>query len=95
MQSEFDASERAETWNTEGQSSPAILYMFGIISRRPCDAVKVVVSEPVVSEPWTAPAAPPSDSISTIEGIEPQMFVLRMEASSSHVSAMGEDGVIG
>jgi len=27
-------------------SSPAILYMFGIISSRPCDAVKVVVSAP-------------------------------------------------
>ena len=81
--------------DTEGQSSPAILYMFGIMRRRPCEAVKVVVKEPVVSEPCTAPAAPPSDSISTIEGIEPQMFVLHMEASSSHVSAMGEDGVIG
>ena len=95
MQREFDARERAETWNTVGASSPAILYMFGIISRRPCDAVKVVVSEPVVSEPCTAPAAPPSDSISTIEGIEPQMFVLQWAASSSHVSAIGEDGVIG
>ena len=69
--------------------------MFGIISRRPCEAVKVVVSEPVVSEPCTAPAAPPSDSISTIEGIDPQMFVFAWAASSSHVSAIGEDGVIG
>ncbi len=34
-------------------------------------------------------------SLTTIEGIEPQMFVLHMEASSSHVSAMGDDGVIG
>ena len=69
--------------------------MFGIISRRPCDAVNVVVSEPVVSEPCTAPAAPPSLSISTIEGTEPQMFVLACAASSSHVSAIGDDGVIG
>src|SRR5262249_46238197 len=30
-------------------SSPAILYMLGIISSRPWDAVKVVVSEPVDS----------------------------------------------
>ena len=30
---------RAETWNTPGSISPAILYMFGIISSRPCDAV--------------------------------------------------------
>ena len=57
--------------------------------------MNVVVSEPVVSEPCTAPAAPPSDSISTIEGIEPQMFVLHAAASSSQVSAIGEDGVIG
>ena len=90
MQRPWHARERADTWNTVGVSSPAILYMFGIISRRPCEAVNVVVSEPVVSEPCTAPAAPPSDSISTIEGIEPQML-----ASSSHVSAIGDDGVIG
>ena len=95
MQRPWHARERAETWNTVGVSSPAILYMFGIISRRPCEAVNVVVSEPVVSEPCTAPAAPPSDSISTIEGIEPQMFVFACAASSSHVSAIGEEGVIG
>ncbi len=95
MHSELDARERAETWNTVGASSPAILYMFGIIRSRPWDAVNVVVSEPVVSEPCTAPAAPPSDSISTIEGIEPQMFVLHIDASSSHVSAIGDEGVIG
>ena len=29
------ASVRADTWNTPGSSSPAILYMFGIISSRP------------------------------------------------------------
>ena len=33
------ANARAETWNTAGKSSPAILYMFGIISNNPCDAV--------------------------------------------------------
>ena len=37
------ASERAATWKTAGVSSPAILYMLGIISSRPCDAVNVVV----------------------------------------------------
>ena len=36
---------------TAGVSSPAILYMFGIIRSRPCDAVKVVASEPVCSAP--------------------------------------------
>jgi hypothetical protein len=45
------AIERAATCITNGVSSPAILYMLGIISSRPCDAVKVVVSDPVCSEP--------------------------------------------
>ena len=36
------ASVRAATWMTVGVSSPAILYMFGIISSRPCEAVNVV-----------------------------------------------------
>ena len=58
----------------KGVSSPAILYMLGIISSRPCDAVKVVVSAPACSAPWTAPAAPPSDCISTTSGTVPQMF---------------------
>ncbi len=30
---------RADTWNTLGSISAAILYMLGIISSRPCDAV--------------------------------------------------------
>ncbi len=30
---------RADTWNTAGSSSPAILYMLGIISSRPWEAV--------------------------------------------------------
>ena len=65
-------------------SSPAILYMFGIISRRPCDAVKVVASDPAWSAPWIAPAAPPSLCISITEGIVPQMFVFD---SDDHWSA--------
>ena len=47
MESPCAASERAAMWKTAGVSSPAILYMFGIISSRPCDAVNVVASEPV------------------------------------------------
>src|SRR5579871_2352425 len=54
----------AAIWNTALVSSPAILYMLGIIRSRPWLAVKVVVREPVCSAPWTAPAAPPSDCIS-------------------------------
>jgi pyruvate-ferredoxin/flavodoxin oxidoreductase len=34
------AKVRADTWNTQGRNSPAILYMFGIISNRPCEAPK-------------------------------------------------------
>ena len=32
---EFEASERAETSNTQGRSSPAILYIFGIMRSNP------------------------------------------------------------
>ena len=66
---------RAATCIANGVSSPAILYMFGIMRRRPCDAVKVVVSAPACSAPWTAPAAPPSDCISMTSGTTPQMLV--------------------
>ena len=74
MDSAWVAIARAATWNTVDVSSPAILYRLGIISSRPCDAVKVVVSEPVCSAPWTAPAAPPSLCISITCGTLPQMF---------------------
>ena len=42
---------RAETWNTAGSCSAAILYMLGIISSRPWDAVYVVVRAPAPREP--------------------------------------------
>ena len=86
---------RAATWKTAGVSSPAILYMFGIISSRPCDAVNVVVSDPVCSAPCTAPAAPPSLCISTTCGTVPQMFGLPSAAHWSANSPIVEDGVIG
>src|SRR5450631_455418 len=54
MLSAWVASARAATWKTVEQSSPAILYMLGIINRRPCDAVKVVVSAPTCKEPCSA-----------------------------------------
>ena len=59
IDSAWVASARAETWVTPGSRLPAILYIFGIISKRPWEAVNVVVSAPAVREPWTAPAAPP------------------------------------
>jgi len=45
------ASVRAETCMQNGVSSPAILYMLGIIRSRPCDAVNVVESAPACSAP--------------------------------------------
>ena len=89
------ATVRAATCMVNGVSSPAILYMLGIISSRPCEAVKVVVSAPACSAPCTAPAAPPSDCISTTSGTMPQMFFLPWADHSSHHSPIVEDGVIG
>src|SRR4030095_2878527 len=69
--------------------------MLGIISSRPCEAVKVVDSDPACSAPWMAPAAPPSDCISATSGITPHRFGLLRLAHSSHSSAIGLLGVIG
>ncbi len=89
------ATARAAMWNTVGVSSPAILYMLGIISSRPCEAVNVVDRAPVVSAPCTAPAAPASDCISTTDGTVPQMFFVPSADISSAFSPIVEDGVIG
>ena len=51
MESAWVASARAVTWKQKGSSSPAILYMLGIIKSSPCDAVKVVVNAPELSMP--------------------------------------------
>ena len=89
------ASERAATCSTAGVSSPAILYMFGIIRSRPWEAVKVVVSAPDWSAPCSAPAAPPSLCISTTVGTVPHTLGRRAVDHSSASSAIGDDGVIG
>ncbi len=89
------ASVRAATCITNGVSSPAILYMFGIISSRPCDAVNVVASDPACSAPCTAPAAPASDCIWATSGIAPQRLGTRRLDHSSQSSAMLLLGVIG
>ena len=89
------ASERAATCMTNGVSSPAILYMLGIISSRPCEAVKVVASEPVCSAPWIVPAAPPSLCISTTSGTVPHRFLMPCADQASEYSPIGEEGVIG
>ena len=86
---------RAATCITQGVSSPAILNMLGIISRRPCDDVNVVASAPFWSAPCRAPAAPASDCISTTSTTEPQRLVCSAEAQSSASSPIGDAGVIG
>jgi len=95
MESAWVATARAETWKTVLVSSPAILNILGIISRRPCEQVKVVVRAPAVSAPCTAPEAPPSDCISMTVGTVPQMFFSLFADLASEISPITEDGVIG
>ncbi len=95
MERAWVARERADTWKTAGSISPAILYMFGILRRRPWDAVKVLVSAPACKEPCTAPAAPASLCISITVTGSPQRFFFPWAAHSSISSAIGEEGVIG
>ena len=89
------ATQRAATCIVNGSSSPAILYMLGIIRSRPCDAVNVVEREPACSAPCTAPAAPASDCISTTWGTRPQMFFFPAADHSSEYSPMLDEGVMG
>ena len=95
MESAWVAMVRAETWNAVGVNSPAILFMFGIISSKPCDAVNVVAKAPVCNAPWTAPAAPPSLCISVTCGTVPQILVIPSDAHWSAHSPMFEEGVMG
>ena len=69
--------------------------MVGIISSRPCEAVKVVVSEPDMAAPCTAAQAPPSLCISITCGMVPQRLVCPLADHSSAHSPIPEDGVIG
>ena len=80
---------------TAGSSSPAILYILGIMSRRPCEAVKVVVRAPAASEPWTVPATPPSLCISITRTGSPNRLLRPAAAHSSVSSAMTLEGVMG
>jgi len=89
------ATVRAATCMQKEVSSPAILYMLGIIRRSPCEAVKVVASAPACSAPCAAPAAPPSDCISVTFGSVPHTFGRPWTVHSSASSAIGEDGVMG
>ena len=95
MESACVAMVRAATWITAGLSSPAILNMLGIISRRPWEAVKLAPRAPRCRAPCRAPAAPASDCISTTSGTVPHRLRLPVAAQPSADSPMGEDGVIG
>jgi hypothetical protein len=95
MERAWAARERADTCMTSGESSPAILYMLGIISSRPWEAVKVVARAPAWRAPWMAPAAPASLCISITSGTVPQRLgTLREDHSSAH-SPMAVEGVMG
>ena len=89
------ARARAETWVTPGSRLPAILYMLGIISKRPWEAVKVVVRAPAVREPCTAPAAPPSDCMTDTFTGWPNMFFRPSADHLSASSAITDEGVMG
>ena len=89
------AMARAVTCSTHGSSSPAILYMLGIIRSSPWLAVKLVASAPACSAPWSAPAAPPSLCISATAGTAPQRLARFSDIQASDSSPMVEDGVIG
>ena len=95
IESAWMASDRAAMWNTVGVSSPAILYMLGIISSSPCAAVNVVQSAPACKAPWSAATAPPSLCISITVGTVPQMLVFPSADHWSAHSPMLEDGVMG
>ena len=89
------AKALAATWKTAGNLSPTILYILGIISNNPCDAVYVVPNAPLWSIPWSAPAAPASDCISITFTFSPNIFFFPCATHSSICSAIGDDGVIG
>ena len=55
----------------------------------------MVVRAPDWREPWSVPAAPPSDCISTTCTGWPNRFFFPLAAHSSTCSAMGDDGVMG
>ena len=80
---------------TVGVSSPAILYMLGIIRSSPCEAVNVVASAPACRAPCSAPAAPPSLCISATVGTVDQRFGTPCAAHWSAHSPIVDDGVIG
>ena len=88
------ATVLAATWITPGSISPAILYILGIISRSPWEAVKVEARDPLIKAPWRVPAAPASLCISINFTGAPNKFNLSW-LKESIFDAIGLDGVIG
>mmetsp|Transcript_97806 Transcript_97806/g.276849 ORF Transcript_97806/g.276849 Transcript_97806/m.276849 type:complete len:372 (-) Transcript_97806:35-1150(-) len=95
MESAELARDRAATCMTQGSSSPAILYMFGIMSSRPWEDVKVVGRPPTAAEPCRDPAAPASDCSCCTFRLLPNTFLTPFTDHISQISAMGDDGVMG
>ena len=67
----------------------------GTISSSPCDAVNVDESPPAASEPWTAPAAPPSLCIVVTRTGWPYTLRRPADAHASIVSPIDVAGLIG
>ena len=86
---------RAAMWSTTGFNWPDKRCNTGIMSIKPCDAVKVEQRLPASEAPWTAPIAPASDCISTSLTGCPKRFFRPCADQASTCSAMGDDGVIG
>jgi len=95
MERALPATARAATWITQGRSSPAILYMFGIMSRRPCEEVNVVARPPAAAEPCRAPAAPASDWSCCTFSRPPNAVLTPLTDHTSQISAIGDEGVMG
>ncbi len=95
MDRAWAATARAATWMTAGRSSPAILYISGIMSNRPWEEVNVVARAPAWRAPCSAPAAPASLCISCTTGTPPHRWGFPAAAQASAHSPMGDEGVMG
>ena len=82
-----------------GNYSVVVSNVYGSVNsedaRLTVNPTVVVVSAPAWRDPWTAPAAPASDCISTSRTVSPKMFLWPLAAHSSVYSAMLDEGVMG
>ena len=89
------ARVRAATCITNGVSSPAILYMSGIISSSPCDAVNVVAERSRRERAVEGARGPGLGLHLDDGGTSPHTFALPFADHSSASSPIVELGVIG